>query len=88
MKCQKYKTTGKVKRHAVDRLIGQYGFNGGRSSARKFLRRCMDLLCDNGDKNCRKEIPGSLLKEAGIEDRKIFVEISFGIVENVKELKA
>lgn len=76
---------GGVSRHAVDRLIGQYNFPGGIRAARKFLRRCKGK-----EKDARIVISSDTIRsiKGWILEKKLFLEVKAGKVENVKEIRA
>ncbi len=80
------RTNGGVWAHAVDRLVGQYGFRGSRKEARKLLRKCRE----EADKEDRVLISSKNLGIAsaellrwGIPDCSLIAIISRGEVVSV-----
>ncbi|MBU2109369.1 hypothetical protein KKB71_00200 [Patescibacteria group bacterium] len=76
---------GGVSNHAVDRLIGQYNFPGGIKAARKFLRKCKGK-----EKDARIIISLDTIRsvQGWMLEKKIFLEVQSGKVENIKEIRA
>ncbi len=75
---------GGVSRHAVDRLIRQYNFPGGKGAARRFLR-----WCKGQERDARVVVPIDKIRSVKRWqlEKKLFLEVKAGKVENVKEIR-